>query len=83
MKRGRTIFMLRQQPAGLFIREEIHVKNSPAAARADHRGLFREPVFLHNIERAPPEPVREQFFNNNGSVRRNQPVVELVPRAPK
>ncbi len=63
--------MIYEAPAGAFVRQEIHVKDAPATAWADHRGVFLEPIFLHNIECASPEPVRERFLNNNGPVWRN------------
>ncbi len=59
VKRSRPIFMLRQRPAGALVRKKIHVKNTLATTWAQHRDLFLEPIFLHNIERAPPEGVRE------------------------
>lgn len=83
MERGRTISMLRQPPAGAVVREEVHVKNTLATAGTDHRGLFLESIFLHNIERASPEPVREGFLNNHGLIRGNQPVVEPVTCIPE
>ena len=82
MERGRTIFMLRQLPARTVIGKEVHVKNTPATAGTDHRGLFFKPIFMHYVKRAAPKRVWKKLFDKNGFIWGNQPAVDLLVYLP-
>lgn len=59
--------------------EEIHLQDLAAPTGADHSRLFAISIFLHHVERPPPERLGKRFLDHKRSIRRNEPAVDAQP----
>lgn len=80
MKRSRPVFVAGEPPAGTIIRQQVHVQDTPAATRAEHRRLFRVSVILDHVDRPAPESFRQMRLDHDGPIRRSEPAVEDCPQ---
>jgi hypothetical protein len=78
MEGGGAIFVLCQVPARSIIRKQVHVQNSAAAARTEHRGLFLKAVLFDNIKSPGPELFRQGLLQNDRSIRPNERRAEAI-----
>jgi len=71
--------VLGQVPAWLLVRKKIHLQDLAAPTGADHSRLFAISIFLHHVERPPPERLGKRFLDHKRSIRRNEPAVDAQP----
>jgi hypothetical protein len=63
-----------EAPAGTLIGQKIHMEDTATATGAEHGCLLKESVFLHNVQRAATNPLRQRIFDEVRAVARGKPL---------
>jgi hypothetical protein len=64
LERSGIILVTREVPVGALVAQQVHLQHPPAPAGTQHRGLFFNAIFVHNVKHAALQFFWQRFLDH-------------------